>query len=58
MNVLSPKTPMFDLSLMVPAGKKTRRKRRVEMQMQILAVILLGLLERTVQLRVKEMWCG
>ncbi len=52
------KMQMFDLSLMVPAGRKTRRRRRVEMQMQILAVILLDLLERTVQLTVREMWCG
>ncbi len=49
---------LFDLSLMVSAGRKTRRRRRVEMQMQILVVILLDLLERTAQLMVKEMWCG
>ena len=49
---------VVDFSLMMPAGRRTRRKRRVEMQMQILAVILLDLLERTVQLTVREMWCG
>ena len=58
MNVQSSKMQMLDLSLMMSAGRKTKRRRRVEMQMQILAVILLDLLERMVQLMVKEMWCG
>jgi len=58
MNVQLSKMQMFDLSWMVPAGRKTRRRRRGEMQMQILAVIPRDLLERRVQLTVKEMWCG
>jgi len=58
MNVQLSKMQMFDLSWMVPAGRKTRRRRRVEMQMQSLVVNPLDLLVRTVQLTVKEMWCG
>ena len=58
MNVQLSKMQMFDLSWMVPAGRKTRRRRRVEMLMQILVVIPPNLLERRVQLMVKEMWCG
>jgi len=58
MNVQSSKMQTLDLSLMVPAGRKTRRRRMVEMQMQILVVIPRDLLERRVQLTVKEMWCG